>query len=122
MEQARIEAPDDQTPEGQSQPDLDLMVDCWFGIAAVAWEGFMMHGPGTVMLTIVDDQVQHSYWPGSPCACHPIGAHSYDPTEQVVLVTSRDGNTKKPIIVSGWPTPRVAYEAATVDVLGGTLQ
>jgi hypothetical protein len=33
-----------------------------------------------------------------------------------------DGNTKKPIIVSGWPTPRVAYEAATVEVLGGTLQ
>jgi hypothetical protein len=92
MEHVQIAAPDDHTPEGQPQPDLDLMVECWFGIAAVAWEGFMVHGPGTVMLRIVDDQVQHSYCAGSPCACHPLRANSYDPTEQVVLVISRDGN------------------------------
>lgn len=122
MEQARIEAPDDHTPEGQSQPDLDLMVECWFGIAAVAWEGFMMHGPGTVMLTIVADRVQHSYWPGSPCVCHPLTADTYDPTEQAVVMISRNGKTENPIVVSGWPAPRVAYEAATIEVLGGTLQ
>lgn len=122
MEQPGTATPDNHTPEGRSQPDLDLMVECWFGIAAVALEGFTMHGPGTVVLEIGDDHVGHSYWPGSPCARHPIGAHSYDPEEQVVLVTSRNGNTKKPILISGWPTPRVAYEATTVEVLGGTLQ
>lgn len=122
MEQPRIESPDDHTPEGQSQPDLDLMVECWFGIAAVAWEGFQMHGLGTVVLEIGDRQVGHSYWPGSPCPCHPVRTETYDPTEQAVVVISRNDRMEKPIVVGGWPTPRVAYEAATVDVLGGTLQ
>lgn len=49
----------DDTPEGQSQPDLDLMVECCFGIAAVAWAGFTVHGPGTVVLEVGDHRLGH---------------------------------------------------------------
>ena len=119
---ARTEVPDETTPEGQYQPGLDFIIKHWIAIAALAWEGLMVHGPGAVILSIKDDGAHSSYRPGSPCACHPIDADSYDPREQVVLVIHREAALTTPVVVSGWPAPPMAYADATIEILGGTLQ
>lgn len=119
---ARIESTDDSAPEGEHQPGLDFIIKHWISIAALAWEGRTVHGPGTVVLSITANGTYSSYRPGSPCACHPIDSDSYDPREQVVLVIHRKAELTKPVVVSGWPAPPMAYADATIDVMGGTLQ
>lgn len=62
----RIQASDNQTLEGTPQPDLDLILQNWICIAALAWSGSILHGPGAIVLTIDSDGTQPSYRPGSP--------------------------------------------------------
>lgn len=110
---------DDHTLESTPQPEIDLIVEHWICIAAMAWSGLMIHGPGAVVLTINDGTAQPSYRPGSPCPCHPIVAETYDPRQQVVVVVVHgEARPTTPLILSGWPAPPDAHELATADVMG----
>lgn len=73
---------DDHTLEGTPQPEIYLIIEHWIGIAAMAWDGLMIHGPGAVAVTINDESAQPPYRPGSPCPCHPIGAETEPGTVQ----------------------------------------
>jgi hypothetical protein len=115
-----MEPSEDLTPEGERQPDLDLIIEHWICIAALAWMGSVVRGPGAVVLTIEEDGTQPSYWAGSPCTCHPIGPDTYNPREQVLVVVHRDTEASVPILVSGWPSPPDAYAVATAEMMGGT--
>ena len=66
-------------PEGTRDTFLDLLLEHWLRIAAVAWDGWLVHGRGTV--TIEDGSVPPvlAYRPGSPCQCHASQVEAYDP-------------------------------------------
>ena len=93
-------------PEGTRDTFLDLLLEHWPRIAATAWDGWLVHGRGTV--TNEDGSVPPAlaYRPGSPCPCHADQVEAYDP-EREVVVAAIDTGGQVPWIhtLSGEPRP-----------------
>src|SRR5262245_26067892 len=93
-------------PEGARNVFLDLLLEHWPRIAAVAWDGWLVHGRGTV--TIEDGSVPPvlAYQPGAPCACSAAAVEAYDPETQAVVAVLRDGGEVAWLqTLGGEPTP-----------------
>ena len=106
-------------PAGADHAPGDLLLEHWPRLAATAWEGFLLGGPGSVAITFDAHDPDFVYRPGSPCECHPIGRDSYDPRTQIIFV---DPCTGIPALLSGWPDPPDAYAQATAEGLRRALQ
>jgi hypothetical protein len=111
----------EQIPEGACHPDFDLILALWGFIAAFAWEGSLVSGPGAVVLTVTNAGTRIVYWPGSPCSCHPIDADTYDPREEAVVMVRRGENCGAPIVLVGWPAPPDAFAVASATLMQETV-
>ena len=93
-------------PEGARDAFIDLLLEHWPRIASVAWDGWLVHGRGTV--TIEDGSVPPvlAYRPGAPCPCHASLVEAYDPErEAVVAVVAPGGQVPWMYTLSGEPRP-----------------
>jgi hypothetical protein len=114
-------SPDEVTTEGAPHLELDGILKNWILVGALAWEGFVTQGMGFVLVAVDEDGVHPSYVAGSPCACCPVKADTYDPETQAVVVIRWGDDQQSPLIVTGWPAPPGAFARAGVDVMGGTV-
>ena len=93
-------------PEGARAFFTDLLLEHWPRIAAAAWDGWLVHGRGTV--TIEDGSVPPvlAYRSGSPCPCHASQVEGYDPEREVVVAVVEPGGEVPWIqTLSGEPRP-----------------
>ena len=80
-------------PEGTRDTFLDLLLEHWPQIAATAWEGWLVHGRGTVTIENGSVPPVLAYRPGSPCPCHASQVEAYDPERQAVVAVVQDDGT-----------------------------
>jgi hypothetical protein len=114
-------SPDEVTTEGTPHLELDGILKNWILVGSLAWEGFVTQGLGHVLIAVDEDGVHPSYVAGSPCACCPIKADTYDPETQAVVVIRWGEEQRAPFIVSGVPTPPETLARADADIMGGTV-
>jgi len=101
-------------PEGTRDAFLDLLLEHWPRIAATAWDGWRVHGRGTVTIENGSIPPVLGYRPGAPCPCHVRQVEAYDPERQaVVAVMQHDGSVAWIETLGGEPGP------ADTDVLPG---
>ena len=106
-------------PEGARDAFIDLLLEHWPRIASLAWDGWLVHGRGTV--TIEDGIVPLvlAYRPGVPCPCCARAVETYDPETQAVVAVLRDGGRIGWLqTLGGEPTPAAseAFPPAAGDV------
>ena len=93
-------------PEGTRDTFLDLLLEHWPQIAATAWEGWLVHGRGTVTIENGSVPPVLAYRSGSPCPCHASEVEAYDPErEAVVAVVDTGGQVPCIYRLSGEPRP-----------------
>jgi len=93
-------------PEGTRNTFLDLLLEHWPRIAATAWEGWLVHGRGTVTIENGSIPPVLAYRSGSPCPCHASEVEAYDPErEAVVAVVDTGGQVPWIYRLSGEPRP-----------------
>jgi hypothetical protein len=103
---AELAEPLAAVPEGTRDVFLDLLLEHWLRIAAAAWDGWLVHGRGTV--TIEDGSIPPvlTYRPGAPCPCHASAVEAYDPEREVVVaVVQPRGEVPWIQTLSGVPRP-----------------
>ena len=108
-------------PEGARDSFLELLLEHWPRIAAAAWDGWLVHGRGTV--TIEDGSVPLvlAYRPGAPCGCCAGRVAAYDPERQaVVAVVRHDGTVAWVDTLGGEPKP-VQTDALPASASGATV-
>ncbi len=105
-------------PEGTDiDPTLDNILGVWRELATIAWEGFLVHGRGVVIVTPHKTGISVSYRPGSPCPCHQEWFDTYNPEEQVLIAVQGDDL----YILGGAPSPIEAFGTTTADMLHATV-
>ena len=114
-------SPDEVTTEGTPHRELDGILWNWILVGALAWEGFLTHGLGFVLVAVDEHGVHPSYVPGSPCSCCPISADTYDPETQAVVVIQWGDEQRPPFIVTGVPTPPETLARADAEIMGETV-
>src|SRR5215475_2092474 len=93
-------------PEGERDVLLDLLLEHWPRIAAMAWDGWLAHGRGAVTIENGSVPPALGYRPGAPCPCHARAVEAYDPETQVVVaMIDGDGNVGWLETLGGVPTP-----------------
>jgi hypothetical protein len=93
-------------PEGTRDTFLDLLLEHWPRIAATAWEGWLVHGRGTVTIESGSVPPVLAYRPGAPCRCHASQMEAYDPEREVVVAVVEPGGQVPWIqTLSGEPLP-----------------
>jgi hypothetical protein len=93
-------------PEGTRDAFLDLLLEYWPRIAATAWEGWLVHGRGTVTIENGSIPPALAYRSGSPCPCHAEQVAAYDPEREVVVaVIDTGGQVPWIYTLSGEPPP-----------------
>jgi|SRR5215475_7776592 len=109
-------------PEGTRDTFLDLLLEHWPRIAATAWDGWLVHGRGTVTTENGSVPPVPAYRPGAPRPCHASQVEAYDPErEGVVAVVELGGQVPWIYTLSGEPRPAdtdllpAASSSATVD-------
>ena len=78
-------------PEGTRDSFLDLLLKQWPRIAATAWDGWLVHGCGTVIIENGPVPPVRAYRPGAPCPCHPSEVDAYDPEREAVVAVVQPG-------------------------------
>ena len=112
----------EQIPETACHPDFDLILAHWLGIAARAWQGSLISGPGAVLLTVMEGDPEILYRQGSPCPCHPIEADTYNPETEAIVVVQRGDESSVPVILVGWPSPPHAFAMADASMMQEAVQ
>src|SRR5262249_43941167 len=93
-------------PEGARNAFIDLLLEHWPRIAAVAWDGWLAHGRGAVTIENGSVPPTLAYRAGAPCPCHAGAVEAYDPETQVVVaVVDDDGSVAWLETLGGGPTP-----------------
>ena len=93
-------------PEGTRDTFLDLLLEHWPRIAAVAWDGWLIRGRGTVTIENGSVPPVLAYRPGAPCPCHASQVEAYDPEREVVVAVVEPGGEVPWIqTLSGEPRP-----------------
>ena len=116
-----VDPANEAIPEGAEQPALDYLSANWIPLAASAWIGAVVHGPGAIVLTQGPRGVEFTYRPGASCPCHPIDTDTYDPETQVLIVVYDEGRPGEPFAVAGWPTPPECWALAPLETMEATL-
>lgn len=112
----------EQILETACHPDFDLILAHWPVVAAKAWQGAVVSGPGAVVLTVTEGPTEIVYRQGSPCTCHPIEPSTYDPETEAVVVIQRGAESSVPVILGGWPSPPEAFAATDASGMQETVQ
>ena len=108
-------------PEGTRDTFLDLLLEHWPRIAATAWEGWLVHGRGTVTIENGSIPPALAYRPGSPCPCHADQVEAYDPEREVVVAVIQPGGEFPWIqTLSGVPRP-ADTDSLPADCSGATV-
>jgi len=120
VDELRMEDPNPGVPEAARDAFLDMLLEHWPRIAALAWLGFQRVGRGTV--TVRDGSVPPAlgYRPGSPCRCHAEAVAGYDPANEVVLAVVRPASARVvwAHVLAGTPGPRAAAAVVPGHLLG----
>ena len=77
-------------PEGARDFFTDLLLEHWPRIAAAAWDGWLVHGRGTVTIEQGTVPPVLAYRPGAPCPCCAGRVEAYDPERQAVVAVVQD--------------------------------
>jgi hypothetical protein len=113
---AGVQADGRDVPLGAERLKDDPVLEHWLQIAACAWEGFLLVGPGFVFICEEDGEFFCEYRSRLLCTCCPIvGEDDYDPYEQVVVFVHELQ------VVGGSPTPPDANEMVTAGMQGAVL-
>ena len=78
-------------PEGARDFFTDLLLEHWPRIAAAAWDGWLVHGRGTVTIEQGTVPPVRAYRPGAPCPCC-AGRVGDDRRRAVVHLVQDDGS------------------------------
>lgn len=93
-------------PEGARDFFIDLLLEHWPRIAAAAWDGWLVHGRGTVTIEQGTVPPVLAYRAGAPCPCCAGRVEAYDPERQaVVAVVQDDGSVPWIETLGGEPQP-----------------
>jgi hypothetical protein len=109
--------------EGTRDADLDQILEDWEFLAAHAYQGFIDHGPGTLIICVSDSTARLAYLSAADYCCEQCTQllRSYDAQAQAVVAVVKEGKTQKVYVLSGAVTPREAYENATAETWGEVI-
>lgn len=114
MNQVDVESagtgPNPSVPEATRDDFLDMLLEHWPRIAAMAWLGYERAGRGTVIVRDGSIPPELAYRPGAPCRCHTDAVAGYAPHAEVVLAVVRH-ESQRPVwvqVLSGSPPPPAA--------------
>jgi hypothetical protein len=108
-------------PEGTRDAFLKLLLVHWPWIAAVAWDGWLVHGRGTVTIGNGSVPPVLAYRPGAPCPCCVERVEAYDPERQAVVAVLRDDATVAWIATLGGEPQPVHTDALPAAVSDATV-
>lgn len=112
----------ERIPEGISQPDLDFLIEHWATLAAIAHNGFLEVGRGTLLVQIDRRKPSARYRPGPPCDCHQEVTDKYDPHRHVVFVIRRRGGDESVALIGGLPTPADCFTNLAATLFAEQMQ
>ena len=108
-------------PEGTRDTFLDLLLEHWPRIAATAWDGWLVHGRGTVTIENGSVPPVLAYRPGAPCPCCAGRVEAYDPERQAVVAVVGDHGAVAWIETLGGEPQPVHTDALPAASSGATV-
>lgn len=103
------------------EEDAFLLRD-WRFLSAVAWRHFLSKGPGTLIITICDEEnAELNYLSkAEACSCCQHLLREYDAGSQIVA-SVRKGERESIYVLAGFPTPPEAYAQAPAGTFDEVL-
>lgn len=120
IDEIELPASYEHIPEWASHPDFDPMLGDWLRIAGLAWQGFILEGPGALVVRICSCGIRYEFRSMAIPECCLEYVESYDPEDQVVVVVQR-GDDERAYLVAGWPSPPQAFAILPAEATESTV-
>lgn len=103
----------------QVQCDLDAIFHNWCYLAALAWEGYVTAGRGTIIVDVGAEEAGVTYC-GGTMAGRAAYVECYDPRREVVLVV-RHPHGEETYWLPGHPSPPECFEEASAEAMNASV-